>query len=245
MADDRQVSLRSTCQHKRTCINNHASLLFHSFWRSTASCTAGGPAVCTLKSSYGGEWLSMEGPLNPCSLNPCAISGPVSRSGTALLQAVAFQTAPLSSVQPSGWLADQLAVQARGLSGYLYDFWPDVRNSSWVGGTADGYLHERGPYWLNGIVPLGVLTGGDGGIGANVTAQARGYLSYIAAHQAESGWLGPDDTKSGDQFWARFNVISSMLAWVEGHPEDASLYIPVVLKYVPQATCRTRWVAGL
>ena len=24
----------------------------------------------------------------------------------------------------------------------------------WIGGTGDGGLHERTPYWLNGILPL-------------------------------------------------------------------------------------------
>jgi len=53
-----------------------------------------------------------------------------------------------------GWLKQQLQVQAAGLSGHLPLFWADVENSSWVGGTADGGLHERTPYWLNGFVPL-------------------------------------------------------------------------------------------
>eukprot|EP00930_Biecheleria_cincta_P027231 TRINITY_DN19122_c0_g1_i2.p1 TRINITY_DN19122_c0_g1~~TRINITY_DN19122_c0_g1_i2.p1 ORF type:complete len:706 (-),score=103.88 TRINITY_DN19122_c0_g1_i2:681-2798(-) len=30
-------------------------------------------------------------------------------------------------------------------------------NSIWIGGTGDGGLHERTPYWLNGIVPLAFL----------------------------------------------------------------------------------------
>ena len=53
-----------------------------------------------------------------------------------------------------GWLKHQLEIQAAGLSGHLHLFWADVENSSWFGGNADGGLHERAPYWLNGIVPL-------------------------------------------------------------------------------------------
>ena len=53
-----------------------------------------------------------------------------------------------------GWLREQLAIQASGLSGNLQFFWPDVMNSSWMGGHADTGLHERTPYWLNGFVPL-------------------------------------------------------------------------------------------
>lgn len=54
----------------------------------------------------------------------------------------------------AGWLKEQLAIQANGLSGYLPFFWPDVMNSSWMGGSADTGLHERTPYWLNGFIPL-------------------------------------------------------------------------------------------
>ena len=54
----------------------------------------------------------------------------------------------------SGWLLEQLTIQAEGLSGYLSLFWDDVMNSSWIGGNGDTGLHERTPYWLNGFVPL-------------------------------------------------------------------------------------------
>ena len=53
-----------------------------------------------------------------------------------------------------GWLREQLALQASGLSGHLPFFWPDVMNSSWMGGSGDTGLHERTPYWLNGFIPL-------------------------------------------------------------------------------------------
>ena len=36
-------------------------------------------------------------------------------------------------------------------------FWADVMSSIWIGGNADGGLHERAPYWLNGVVPLAYL----------------------------------------------------------------------------------------
>jgi len=36
-------------------------------------------------------------------------------------------------------------------------FWNDIMNSVWIGGGGDGGLHERAPYWLNGVVPLAFL----------------------------------------------------------------------------------------
>ena len=59
-------------------------------------------------------------------------------------------------VAPRGWLERQLKIQANGLSGNLDKMWPDVRDSAWIGGEAEGW--ERVPYWLDGFVPLAYLS---------------------------------------------------------------------------------------
>ena len=48
-----------------------------------------------------------------------------------------FRVLPLGAIRPAGWLADQLRVQADGLSGHLNEFGPSVRDSAWVGGRGD------------------------------------------------------------------------------------------------------------
>ncbi|HEY1807971.1 MAG TPA: hypothetical protein VGG42_05370, partial [Acidobacteriaceae bacterium] len=68
----------------------------------------------------------------------------------APLTSGAFFLLPLGSIQPHGWLLDQLRIQAAGLSGHLYEIWPDVGpNSGWLGGTGESW--ERGPYYLDGL----------------------------------------------------------------------------------------------
>jgi len=49
---------------------------------------------------------------------------------------------PLGSIRPEGWLRNQLRIQADGLSGPLDEFWPDIAESGWIGGSAEGW--ERG-----------------------------------------------------------------------------------------------------
>ena len=46
-------------------------------------------------------------------------------------------------IKPDGWLKRQLKIQANGLSGNLHKVWHDIRDSSWIGGDAEGW--ERVP----------------------------------------------------------------------------------------------------
>src|SRR5437868_14537240 len=68
------------------------------------------------------------------------------------LRTPAFEPLPLGSIKPAGWLKDQLRIQADGLSGHLDEFWPDIKDSAWFCGKAEGW--ERVPYWLDGLVAL-------------------------------------------------------------------------------------------
>ncbi len=67
-----------------------------------------------------------------------------------------LETLPASRISPAGPFLDLLKKQAAGLSGHLPDLFPDVSTSSaWLGG--DGESWERGPYYLDGLVPLSFL----------------------------------------------------------------------------------------
>mgnify|MGYP005843779715 CR=1 FL=1 len=98
---------------------------------------------------------------------------------------------PLGRVVPRGWLRHQLRLQAHGLTGHLDTFWPDVAESGWIGGQAEGW--ERGPYWLDGVVPLAYLLND-----ADLLAKVRHWMDYTLTHQQPDGWLGPvEDTATG------------------------------------------------
>ena len=96
----------------------------------------------------------------------------------------AFKALPLGSLRPSGWLLHQLQLQANGLAGHLDEFWPDVAQSGWIGGNAEGW--ERGPYWLDGLVPLAFLLDD-----ARLKDKVQRWIEAILGTQHEDGWLGP------------------------------------------------------
>ena len=95
---------------------------------------------------------------------------------------------PLGTIKPSGWLRSQLEAQAAGLTGNLDDFWPDLLNSSWRGG--DGEAWERGPYYLDGLVPLAYLLDDE-----NLIKKSNIWVENIIASSSDTGWYGPAKNK--------------------------------------------------
>ena len=95
----------------------------------------------------------------------------------------AFEPLVLGEIRPTGWLLDQLRIQANGLSGHLDEFWPDIAESGWIGGDAEGW--ERAPYWLDGLVPLAWLLDDNG-----LKVKVQRWIDYVLDHQHEDGWLG-------------------------------------------------------
>jgi len=51
-----------------------------------------------------------------------------------------FRPLSIKEIKPEGWLKNQLRTQADGLSGNLDQFWPDIKDSQWIGGEAEGYV---------------------------------------------------------------------------------------------------------
>ena len=100
----------------------------------------------------------------------------------------AYIRLPLGSVKPAGWLKTQLEAEASGLTGNLDDFWPDLLNSSWKGG--DGEAWERGPYYLDGLVPLAYLLDD-----ARLKEKVKTWIEPILASSRDSGWYGPAGNK--------------------------------------------------
>lgn len=148
---------------------------------------------------------------------PDARSAHGEREGLAPL---ALKPLPLGSIKPAGWLKTQLEIQAGGLGGHLDEFWPDVKDSSWIGGKAEGW--ERGPYWLDGFIPLAVLLDKP-----ELKARAKAWVDHVLKTQKEDGWLGPmkgnpdpNSRLSEYDVWPRFILLKALTQWHEATGDE-------------------------
>jgi hypothetical protein len=146
----------------------------------------------------------------------------------------AFYMLPLGSIRPQGWLERQLRIQANGLSGHLDETWADVGpNSGWLGGTGESW--ERGPYYLDGLVPLAWLLNDD-----RLKQKAQRYIDWTLEHQAPSGLIGP---QSNDDWWPRYVMLKALTQYQEftGDPRVIPLmekYFRYQLSELPRRTLR-------
>ena len=159
----------------------------------------------------------------PALLNAAA-SAPVPNREP--LQPNAFNLLPLTSVKPTGWLLEQLRIQAKGLSGHLDEFWPDLgANSGWLGGTGESW--ERGPYFLDGLVPLAYLTGD-----SKLIAKVKKWMDWTLDHQQPDGWIGPTNKQNPRQsydWWPNYVMLKAMTQYQEATGDPR--VIPVMEKY--------------
>ena len=95
-------------------------------------------------------------------------------------------------IHPRGWLERELETQRSGLSGHVHKFWGDIKDSEWQpperrgGGEQKGESWERVPYWLDGVLPLAVVTKDE-----ELLGEVKKVIKWVVESQGEDGWIGP------------------------------------------------------
>ena len=127
---------------------------------------------------------------------------------------------PLTSIKPRGWLRRQLQIQAEGLSGHLDEVWPDLgRTSAWLGGPGEGW--ERGPYFLDGLLPLAYLLDDP-----KLIAKANKWINWTLDNQRPDGSIGPAKNKD---WWPNMIMLKALTQHYEATGDPRVL--PLMERY--------------
>lgn len=108
------------------------------------------------------------------------------------LLAQPYTSLPLGSITPGGWLLEMLELQKEGLTGKLDSIYASVcgPTNGWLGGPGDGW--ERGPYWLDGLVPLAYILDDE-----KLKKKAQAWIEWSIQNQREDGYFGPLPLEDG------------------------------------------------
>jgi DUF1680 family protein len=93
---------------------------------------------------------------------------------------------PLGAIKPQGWLREMLIRQKNGATGNLDKLYPLVmsKRNGWLGGDGDQW--ERGPYWLDGLLPLAYILDDKA-----LIAKVKPWVEWSIKSQRADGYFGP------------------------------------------------------
>lgn len=97
-----------------------------------------------------------------------------------------FIELPLGAIKPAGWLKEMLIRQRDGSTGNLDSLYPLVMNNrnGWLGGDGDQW--ERGPYWIDGLLPLAYILNDK-----KLIEKAQPWVEWAFKSQQPDGYFGP------------------------------------------------------
>jgi hypothetical protein len=111
------------------------------------------------------------------------------------------------------------------MGGHLDEFWPDVGpNSGWLGGTGESW--ERGPYFIDGLLPLAWLLDDD-----VLKAKAMRFLDWTLTHQSPDGMIGPP---TNNDWWPRMVMLKVLMQYHEATSDPRVLHVMTPL--LPSST---------
>lgn len=93
---------------------------------------------------------------------------------------------PLGTIKPQGWLKEMLVRQKNGATGNLDKLYPLVMNerNGWLGGDGDQW--ERGPYWIDGLLPLAYILDDK-----DLIAKTKPWVEWALNSRQPDGYFGP------------------------------------------------------
>lgn len=133
-------------------------------------------------------------------------------SNRAPLQPQQFIKLPTGTIQPKGWLKQQLELQKNGLNGHLGEIsaWLQKKDNAWLE-TGGQWGWEEVPYWLRGYANLAYIVQDN-----HMLNEAKFWIDGILKSQREDGNFGPVHLNDGKQdFWPNMIVLWIMQSYYE------------------------------
>ncbi|MXV16589.1 beta-L-arabinofuranosidase domain-containing protein [Hufsiella ginkgonis] len=111
-----------------------------------------------------------------------------------------YQELPLGAIKPKGWLREMLVRQKNGATGNLDKLYPKVmdQRNGWLGGDGDQW--ERGPYWIDGLLPLAYILDDK-----ELIAKTKPWVEWALRSQQPDGYFGPTTDYPGERGIQRNN----------------------------------------
>ena len=111
-----------------------------------------------------------------------------------------YMDLPIGTIKPKGWLKEQLNRMQTGMTGHLDTVYEKVmgKRNGWLGG--DGDVWERGPYWIDGLLPLAYILEDK-----ELIEKVQPWIEWALASQKEDGYFGPDTDREYEEGLQRDN----------------------------------------
>jgi len=139
--------------------------------------------------------------MTTCSFSQTAPDQPLYQNNRLPLIEKPYMELPLGSIKAEGWLNDQLVRQKNGLTGHLDSAYSLVmgKRNGWLGG--DGDVWERGPYWIDGLLPLAYLLNDK-----ELIEKTKPWVEWAIKSQRADGYFGPDTDRPNEPGLQRTNA---------------------------------------
>ena len=108
---------------------------------------------------------------------------------------------PLGAIRAEGWMQEQLVRMKEGMTGHLDKVYEPVMGArnGWIGG--DGDVWERGPYWIDGLLPLAYILNDEA-----LKEKIKPWVEWTLASQKPDGYFGPDTDRTPEPGLQRDNA---------------------------------------
>lgn len=121
---------------------------------------------------------------------------------------------PLGTIKAEGWMQEQLVRMKNGMTGNLDQVYEKVMGprNGWLGG--DGDVWERGPYWIDGLLPLAYIMNDEA-----LKQKVQPWIEWALASQKSNGYFGPDTDRpyevglqrdNAQDWWPKMVVLKIM-----------------------------------